>query len=652
MKRTVSLIVVSTCTLAMFAVLARAMPIRTSSAPAIGTVEVWLTTGDGTHKLQRQPDVSFGPSKTNSLQIQVDDGIAYQQMDGFGAALTDSSAWLIISPTLNTSQRDTLMRDLFSSTVGIGISYVRLPMGASDFVMTRTITATQIITHYTYADTPDPSLASFTITHDLTEVIPVLRQAKNINPRLKVMASPWSAPAWMKTEGSLYGGSLQQTHYLTYANYFAKFIQSYSAEGISIDAIAVQNEPHHTSNDYPTMWMGAEQQAEFVRSYLGPTLRDSGFTATQILIWDHNWDEPSYPISVLNTPGVITQVVGSAWHCYAHTPDAQTTVHNFYPDKGIYFTECTGRGDGNFAGDLVWGFQNVAIGATRNWAKTILYWNLVLDNEHGPHIGGCTNCRGLVTIGPNGLITHTAEYYIVGHLSKFVQPGAYRIESGHIPELLESVAFQNPDGSIVLVVLNPENTSKSFDVQWRGQYLPYNLPPQSVATFKWKVHRVYLPVVLQAYHAPVSFQNFELNNGTSGAYFRDAWFAECVFDSTVIHEGAQSIRCHMQAGASGSGNGGTVGIYPSSGSVDLSSATTLSIWAYDPQGNDTIELKLCDDSCCSNGVWSVKSACRNEWAEITWPLSDLACVDKRNIKRIELYEWNDGIYYFDNITWQ
>jgi glucosylceramidase len=472
-----------------------ATPRPTPTATAGETVNVWLTTGDGNKKLQQQPNVNFSPGTgSNSLQIQIDESTTYQQMDGFGAALTDSAAWLI-SNTLSTYQRDDLMSNLFSPSDGIGISYVRLPMGASEFVEDE---------WYTYDDMPqgvtDTHLISFSIAHDQEYIIPILQQAKSINPQLKVMGSPWSAPAWMKSPETLYGGSLQPGNYQTYANYFVKFVQAYQATSIPIHAVTVQNEPHHEDNSYPTMRMEWFEQASFVKDHLGPAF-DNASINTKILIWDQNWDEPNYPLNVLNDATAKAYVAGSAWHCYAGTPAAQILMHEAHPDKNIYFTECTGgEWDTDFASVLVWNFHNLFIGAVRRWAKTVLLWNLALDENHGPHIGGCDNCHGVVTIHQDGTVDYNVEYYIIGHLSKIVAPGAYRIASNTYDEQIETVAFWNPDDdSKALIALNSTTNTITFDVQWSGQHFSYTLPAQSVATFKWsETRRVYLPLVLKA----------------------------------------------------------------------------------------------------------------------------------------------------------
>lgn len=657
MRRALSLTFALAGALTMVAVVVLAMPQHTTTETTTDQVAIWLTTGDELHKFVTET-ANFNPGDgMNPLKIAVTEIITYQQMDGIGASLTRSAAWLINNAPEIT--RTKVMSDLFSPD-GIRISYVRLPMGASDFVTE---------THYTYDDLSvgltDTQLISFTLARDQSDIIPILQQAILLNPDLKVIASPWSAPAWMKSPERLYGGSLTSAYRQVYANYFVKFIQAYEAEGIPIYAVTVQNEPWYPDTvtltaDYPAMRMEPADQAHFVGEHLGRAFDQNGISTT-IFIWDHNWDGWDYPLTVLSDAGARNYIEGSAWHCYCshppncddNTPDKQTIVHNAYPDKDIYFTECTGHGDGDFADDLVWGFHWVAIGTIRNWAKAVIYFNLALDERHGPHVGGCNDCRGLLTIGQNGAVTNTVEYYIVGHLSKFVDPGAYRIESSYITGTLETVAFQNPDKSIVLVVLNPETVTRTFDVQWNGQHFPYSLARKSVATFKWRSpHRVHLPLVMKEFRPPAPFQNFDPNNGTPGDYFRDVWHMTCSFESAIVYEG-RSVRCQAHGGNIGS-HGGTVAIYPSASEpIDLSSGSALSVWVYDTQGSNTVESRLCnDDTVCSNNVWSERESSQNEWTEISWPLSAFTGVDKSKIRSIQIYEWNDATYYFDDITWK
>jgi glucosylceramidase len=443
-------------------------------------VEAWLTTGDELAKLQQQPGLNFSPGTgSNSTQILVGENTHYQQIEGFGASVTDSAAW-VISSQLTLAQRDALMTRLFSPSGGIGISFVRVPMGASDFARYP----------YTYDDMSagqsDPDLAHFSIDHDRSYILPILRQASSINPQLKFLASPWSPPAWMKQSNTLNGSSLNPANYQPFARYFIRFIQAYEAEGIPIYAVTLQNEPNYADKTYPTMRMGPTEQANIVKNYVGPAFVSAGIN-TKILVWDHNWSEASYPLTVLGDASARAFVAGSAWHCYGGDPSAQDTVHNAYPDKEVYFTECTG-GDwmSGFSDSLVWMLQNVFIGATRNWAKTVVLWNLALDENNGPRIGGwCEGCRGVVKVRPGGVTDYQVEYYVIGHFSKFVMPGAYRIASSTYSGAIETVAFHNADDTLALIALNPGQDPKSFDVQWAGRYFSYTLPAQSVVTFKW-----------------------------------------------------------------------------------------------------------------------------------------------------------------------
>jgi O-glycosyl hydrolase len=451
-----------------------------TSTPAGGAVNVWLTTGDKAKLLHQEPNITFGADTTTGLLIHVNENHTYQQVDGFGAALTDSSAWLI-SNELTTAQRDALMNSLFNPTTGIGMSYVRLPMGASDFTNGA---------HYTYDDMPpgqtDPNLTNFSISHDLAYIVPVLQQALSLNPTLKVMGSPWSAPAWMKTNGSLYRGGLQTQYYGAYANYIAKFVDAYQAQGITINSVTVQNEPQAKPGDYPGMWLTPNDEISFVANNLGPALNSKG---AKIIVLDHNWALYPYPITVLSNASAKNYIAGSAFHCYgAGSPTFQTRARDVNPDRDIYFTECTsGLWATNWADNLVWDLQNLIIGGTRNWARTVIKWNIALNENSGPHNGGCTNCTGLVTINSTtGAVTYNHDYYSIGHASKFVTTGAYRIASSSLSaNKVESVAFKNPDGSKVLIVVNADNRSQTFKVRWGGQSFQYSLPSKSVVTFKW-----------------------------------------------------------------------------------------------------------------------------------------------------------------------
>jgi glucosylceramidase len=480
-RKTISSLICLTTVSVLVLTLFTSMSISVPALAAGETVNIWVTTGDQSKLLQPQANVTFAPdSGSVPLTIDVNEATTYQQMDGFGASFTDSSAWLVWN-RLTSAQRNTLMNNLFNPSTGIGLSYLRQPIGSTDFALS----------NYTFDDMPagqtDPNLNNFSINHDLAYIIPVVQQARSLNPNLKVMITPWSAPAWMKTNGSLLnGGSLNASAYGPYANYFVKTIQAYAAQGIPISALTIQNEPQFAPA-YPGMLMSATEQANFIKNNLGPALANAGLS-TKIVIFDHNWDTPQYPQNVLSDAAASAYIDGSAWHCYAGTVDAQNTVHNAYPNKNIYFTECSGGAWAPaFAGNLQWDVQNLIIGSTRNWAKTVVKWNMALDTNFGPTNGGCTNCRGVVTINQStGAVTYEVEYYALGHASKFVVPGAFRISSNTFGAgSIENVAFKNPDGSKAVIVLNSGTASNTFKIRWAGQSFTYSLPAGAVATFKW-----------------------------------------------------------------------------------------------------------------------------------------------------------------------
>jgi glucosylceramidase len=447
-------------------------------------VQIVETTGDKSMLLQAQPSASFASGgDTSSLVITVNAATQFQEMDGVGGSLTDSSAWLIWNK-LNPSQQTMLMQQLFSPANGIGISFLRQPMGATDFSASG---------DYSYDDMPagqtDPNLASFSIAHDASCIIPLLRQALSVNPGIKVVALPWSPPAWMKTSGTMNGGNVDPSYFPSLSQYFVKYVQAYQQAGIPIYAVSAQNEPQYSTPDYPSVNLPAADESVFIANYLGPALSDAGLRSVKIFAYEHNWDNPGYAESVLGS-SAGQYVAGSSFHCYAGDPSAQSTVKTAFPGKDLWFTECSGITSTKFADDLVWNAEHLLIGATRNWARSVSLWNLALDQNSGPKNGTCTNCRGVVTIDDSvspATVSFNVEYYILGHLGKFVAPSAHRIDSNTFgPGSVEDVAFQNPDGSLVLLVLNSGNTSSTFTVSSKGQTFNYTLPAGALATFTWK----------------------------------------------------------------------------------------------------------------------------------------------------------------------
>jgi glucosylceramidase len=447
-------------------------------------VQVVETTGDQAMLLQAQPSVAFASGgSSSSLVVTVDATTQYQQMDGFGGSLTDSSAWLI-GIKLSATQQTTLMQQLFSRSGGIGISFLRQPMGATDFSASG---------NFSYDDMPagqtDPNLTNFSIAHDTAYIIPLVKQAISINPSLKVVALPWSPPAWMKTTGTMNGGNMNPAYFSSLAQYFVDFAQGYQQQGIPIYALSVQNEPLYSTTGYPSEYLAANDESTFIANNLGPALSTAGLGSVKIFGYEHNWDNTAYPEAVLGS-SAMPYVTGSSFHCYAGDPSAQSTVETAFPANDIWFTECSGITSSTFAGDLVWNAEHLLIGATRNWARSVSLWNLALDQNSGPKNGTCSNCRGVVTIDDSvspANITFNVEYYILGHMGKFVVPGAHRIRSNTFGAgSIEDVAFQNPDGSIVLFALNSGSGATTFTVSSNGQTFNYTLPAGAVATFEWK----------------------------------------------------------------------------------------------------------------------------------------------------------------------
>jgi glucosylceramidase len=328
----------------------------------------------------------------------------------------------------------------------------------------------------------DPTLANFSLSQDTVDLIPVLKQVLQINPNIRIMGSPWSAPVWMKDNGSSIGGSLLPQYYSTYAQYFVKYIQQMKAKGITIDAITIQNEPQHGGNN-PSMLMSALQQADFIKTHLGPAFQSANIS-TKIIVWDHNCDNPNYPITVMNDAAAKAFIDGAAFHLYGGEVSAMSTVHNAHPDKNLYFTEQWTGANGTFDGDLKWHLKNVIIGTMRNWSKVALEWNLASDPNYDPHTpGGCTECKGAVTISGSSF-NRNVGYYIIAQVAKFVSPGSVRIGSNTIAGL-QNVAFKRPDGKKVLLVLNEGNVPVSFNIRFKGAWAISTLPAGSVATYIW-----------------------------------------------------------------------------------------------------------------------------------------------------------------------
>jgi glucosylceramidase len=438
-------------------------------------VGVWTTSPDKVNLLYAKT-LDFKTALDDRFPIiQVDTTQVFQTIDGFGYTLTGGSATLLHN--IANNERAALLQELFGSGVNsIGISYLRISIGASD--LDETV--------FSYDDLPngqtDPALLYFNLSRDTLHLIPILKEILAINPNIKIMGSPWSAPVWMKENGNSVGGSLKTQYYSAYAQYFVRYIQSMHAQGINIDAVTPQNEPQHGGNN-PSLVMSAVQQTDFIKNHLGPAFITAGIN-TKIIIWDHNCDNPNYPITILNDPDAKKFIDGSAFHMYNGDESALSLVHDAHPDKNLYFTEQWTGGNSSFSGDLAWHTKHVIIGTLRNWSRIALEWNLANDPNFNPHTpGGCSLCLGALTV--NGqTITRNVSYYIIAQATKFVPPGSVRIGS-NISGQLQNVAFQTPEGKKVLIVLNDASTTQSFNIHCGEQWIVSTLNPGTVGTFVW-----------------------------------------------------------------------------------------------------------------------------------------------------------------------
>jgi glucosylceramidase len=492
------------------------------------TVSVVVTTDDQTMQLTPQTSISFSTATGGSNVVYVDETQVYQTIEGFGAATTDSAMYLLneIAKPNQLAQFNQTMSDLFTRTGnGIGLSFIRNPMGASDIA--RTV--------YSFDDnggTADPNLLNFSIAHDQADIIPLIQQAKGLNPQLKIMANPWSPPGWMKDSGTMVSGSSQNfllsSMYQPFANYFVKYIQAYAKapNNINIDYISLQNEPLYIPPSYPGMCMAADptatdctgsqtDQATALFTYVLPALSNAGLT-TKVLVYDHNWDRPDYPQDVLMNQN-LSQIAGVAWHGYGGTPGAMTTIQNMFPNVGTYETEHSGFVTNSDQSRL--DFEEITQ-CMRNWARAYVKWSLALDQNQGPHSGGCSTCTGIVTVSnPSGNITYGTEFYTMGQFSKYVLPGANRVYSSNALGIV-TAAFVNPDNSSVLVAFNDSSQNQLFEVQWGTQSFTYTLPALAAATFTWRGTQSGTPAYTVSAKSQIMASSFNstAGNNTTGNY--------------------------------------------------------------------------------------------------------------------------------------
>lgn len=434
----------------------------------------WSTTFDRTNLLSAST-LQIGEGNPSLPTIKVDTQTVYQTMDGFGYTLTGGSAYLI--EKMDPASRDKLIRELFGCGDGENcIGYLRISLGASDL--------SEIF--FTYDEMPagqnDAALTRFNLSRDTLFLIPLLKRILAIHPDLKIMASPWTAPLWMKTNNQSVGGNLKAEYQASYAQYFVKYITAMRQQGIDVDAVTVQNEPQHGGNN-PSMVMSFTQQADFIKNHLGPAFKAASLD-TKIVIWDHNCDNYQYPLAVLSDAAAAQYIDGSAFHLYGGDEGALSLVHDAHPEKNLYFTEQWTGGNAQFGDDLQWHLRHVVMGTTRNWSKNVLEWNLASDPSLDPHLeGGCSLCLGAVTIDGN-TFSRNVSYYIIAHASRFVRSGAVRIASPWF-ESTPNVAFKNPDGSKVIIVMNESAATKKIQLTDGRVSAVLEMKPGSVNTFVW-----------------------------------------------------------------------------------------------------------------------------------------------------------------------
>lgn len=455
-------------------------------------IEGWVTR-DAKALLQTMRPAAFSRSAPRDAlpTIEVDDSRTFQPIEGFGFSLTGGSAYLLAG--LHAAERAALLQELFGpSEESAGLSCLRLSIGASDLGRK----------DFSYwglrRGTRNPDLARFNLSAGDREVVPVLQEILRINPTLKIIASPWSAPPWMKTNGSYVGGRLRPDCYAAYARYFVKYVETMRALGIHVSAVTPQNEPHNPRNE-PSLEMSATEQADFIKNHLGPELRKAA-PGTDILCWDHNCDEPGFPLTVLADPEARAYTAGVAWHLYNGAPEAMSRVRALYPDKKVYFTEQWVSAKDDFMGALRWHTRNVIIGTLRNWARTALEWNLASDPRHALHTRlGAVGALGGITIGATikprrgapaiaATITRNPGYYLMAHSARFIRPGSVRVHSSEV-DRLPNVACLTPDARLVMVVMNDGDSSRRFRVRHRGAGAKLELGAGDVATLRWSLEQ-------------------------------------------------------------------------------------------------------------------------------------------------------------------
>ncbi len=441
---------------------------------SIVTIHSWFTSADQTFLFSKQNQLINIDDSRDPIHIEIDTSKTKQSIEGFGYTLTEASAYLI--RRLSPDKKQELLLNLFdSSSTSVGINYLRIGIGATD--LSKSV--------YSYDDLPmhslDTSLSKFNFSVDSVDLIPLIQEILSVNPDLEIIATPWSAPPWMKNNKSSIGGKLALQHYPTYARYIAYYIQKMKSLGISIEAITPQNEPLNDHNN-PSMIMTAQEQLDFIKYHLGPEFRKQGIR-TKIIIYDHNCDLPDYPLTILKDTLASQYIDGSAFHLYNGDIGAMTKVHDQFPDKNIYFTEQWTGAKGDFGGDLLWHMKNVVIGSLQNWSKTIFEWNMANDTAYAYHTdGGCHECKGAFTIGTD--YKQNVAYFVLAHVSKFVPRGSKVLDTNS-PISIPHAIIITPENKMVLIVINEHDAELQFSFQMGDKTGHAKIKSKGVATFVW-----------------------------------------------------------------------------------------------------------------------------------------------------------------------
>ncbi len=463
-----------------------ALPTGCELAAADQQVRVWTTSSDLRLALAESAPLNFQTAAPapGTRVIIVEPGHTFQAILGLGSSLEHSTCSNLfrVSPTV----RDHTIERLVSPTKGIGMNLMRISIGTSDFTGED---------WYSYDDLPagdtDPELKRFSIDRDRAYILPVLKIALEKNPELLFFASPWSPPGWMKTTGNMIGGELKPEYYAAYADYFVRFLQACETEGIPVHAVTVQNEPgvDRANKDpkwyYPSCHWSAEQERDFIRDHLGPAFRRAGLQ-TQIWCYDHNYNvEPkedsdglAHPRTILSDPDAAKFVSGVAFHHYEGQPSGMTQFHNEFPDKPVHFTEGS-----------VFSIYAVhdLIERLRNWATSYNAWVTLLDDHGKPNNGPFPATSAILQLDSATLqMKELLEFNLYGHFMKFIKRGAVRIESTPGDHEFNNIAFRNPDGTLVLVVVNTQDQAKAFSVRLGTHSFSTQLEPESASTFQWR----------------------------------------------------------------------------------------------------------------------------------------------------------------------